>query len=202
MVGVGEFPIGPDYRMVPLTFGWAPSPDQYLIALSIIVVIAGTLGGMAARSELASGSDDLPTNSETTLGVKNGHWWWLWFPMSTWATAVPSAVYLCWLLLASGGHWMMHPSIWFNWRWYLFFSFGAMTTYLPYMLLVAGISGAWGALAQGRVDGESRWRVALRFVGWAYGCGFCALWVSVLIGGWVLSKLPIVSDGKPWWVLF
>ena len=55
---------------------------------------------------------------------------------------------------------------------------------------------------RGRENEVSSGRVALRFVGCAYGCGFCALWISVLIGGWMFSKLPIVSNGKPWWILF
>lgn len=191
-----------DYPVGPLAFGWTPTPTTVLFALSVIVVLAGAIGGLEARSELASGSTGYVTNAELTLGIKRRHWLWLWFPMSTWACATPSAVYLVWLMLASGVHWFLHPSLWFNWRWYLFFSIGILTTYLPYALLTTGIGEAWQAVARGRENGLSAAGVAMRFIGYGYGCAFFALWISVLLAEWVLSKLPIVSDGRPWWILF
>ena len=198
--GTGDLQV--DYVIEPLAFGWTPSVGALFFALSVIVVLAGMIGGLQARFELHRTSVEYTTDEQLTLGVRRGHWLWLWFPMSTWACAMPSAVYLVWLLLASGWHWVLHPSIWFNWRWWLFFSIGAVTTYLPYTLLTTGIGEAWEALARGRENGQSAIRVAMRFIGWGYGCAFCALWISVLVAEWVLSKLPIVSDGKPWWVFF
>ena len=187
-----------DYRPEPLAFGWTPTAVTVFFALSLMVIIAGAIGGLAARSELV----EYATNKELTLGVRRRHWLWLWLPMSSWACAMPSAVYLCWLLLASMWHWALHPSIWFNWRWLLFFSIGAVTTYLPYTLLTTGIEGAWQALAHGREKGQSALRVALLFIGYGYGIAFFAVWTSVLLAQWALSKLPIVSDGRPWWVFF
>jgi hypothetical protein len=185
----------------PLLFGFSPTANEILLGVSVLVILAGLAGGIAAFSTLREQSE-YPSNNELTLGVRNRHWLWLWFPMSTWACALPSALYLFWLLIASGWHWVLHPSIWFNLRWWLFFSLGAVTTYLPYSLLTTGISQAWGALADARSEGKSAVSTALSFIGWGYGCAFVALWASVLAGEWVFSKLPIVSDGKPWWILF
>jgi hypothetical protein len=191
-----------DYIAEPFAFGWTPSANFVFGSLSVLVLMAGLAGGLQARVELQSASGEYASDDELTLGVKKSHWWWLWFPMSSWACALPSAVYLCWLLLASGWHWIFHPSIWFNWRWWLFFSLGSFTTYLPYTLLTAGIGGAWDALARGRSEGASAVRVSLRFMGWGYGCAFIALWISVLAGEWVFSKLPIISERQPWWIPF
>ena len=201
LIAVGDGPIL-RYRMDPLAFGWAPTVGAYFSTLSLAAVVAGAIGGFGASEELAGNSVKYDTGNSVTLGVRNGHWWWLWFPMSSWACAMPSAIYLLWLLVVSGVYWAWHPSLWFNWRWALFFSLGTLTTYLPYVFLSTGITESWDVLARGRDRGLSKWRIALRFLGWSYGCGFCAVWISVFIGEWVLSKLPLVSETKPWWVLF
>lgn len=188
------------YPMEPLPFGWTPGPFAAFIGLSVIVIIAGTIGGLQARSFLRSGESE--TDEQLTLGIKRRHWLWLWIPMSTWACALPSAVYLIWLVLALGWHWIAHPSIWFNWRWLLFFSFGVMTTYLPYAFLSTGITEALAVVSQHHDPRPSAKQALTRFIGWGYGCAFLGVWISVLVAEWVLSKLPIVSDGKPWWILF
>ena len=190
------------YPLEPLAFGWTPTVRTVFFALWAIVLLAGLLGGIGARSELARPSAPYVTNEQQILGVRRKHWLWLWLPMSTWACAVPTAVYLLWLSLAAVWHWVVHPPIWFNWRWYLFFTFGAMTVYLPYALLSTGIKEAWHTLAWGHESGLSAVRVTMRFVKYGYGLAFCGFWIAVLCGEWVLSKLPIASAGKPWWMLF
>jgi hypothetical protein len=191
-----------DQKISPLFLGWTPSANAIFFGLSSVVLLAGILGGVAARGELARVEGKYPSNEELTLGIRNRHWLWLWFPMSSWACALPSAGYLWWFLLASGWYWILHPSIWFNWRWWLFFSVGAITTYLPCSCLATGIGEAWEKLANGRARGMSGIRVAMGFVTWGYGYSFVALWIAVLAGEWVVSKLPLASESKPWWIFF
>ena len=96
---------------------------------------------------------------------------------------------------------MVHPSLWFNWRWWLFFSIGAMVTYLPYSALATGVQAALAVLAENK-DHLRPAQVAIRFVGWGYGCAMLGSVVLSFVGFWVLSKLPVASGGTPWWVFF
>jgi len=102
------------------------------------------------------------------LGIHWGHWYWLWLPISLWAGAIPGVLYLLWLFLATGWHWLFHPSLWFAWHWWLYSIFGAFFIVLPYSLLTTGIEEALKVLSTGKERGMGGAAVAVRFMGWGF----------------------------------
>jgi hypothetical protein len=191
-----------DSRLPALAFGWEPPAFAFGAVLLVLSLVAGIVGGASAES---MSFEDSTENSITKyLGqIRPRHWWWLWFPMSSWAGMLPTVAYLFWLTLATAWYWMVHPSLWFNWRWFLFLSFGAVFTYLPFSALATGVQEAFAVLAEGRKRHLRPFQVGLRFLGWGYGCAMLGSIVLSFVAFWILSKLPVAgTSSKPWWMFF
>src|SRR5712691_11513431 len=129
---------GLSYRLPPLMFGWSPTAIGFVFIFSLILLGTGYFVGISARTTLIEGRNDsedeqlYDSQSKTILGIRWGHWYWLWFPISLWAYAIPGVLYLLWLWLATGWHWLFHPSLWFDWHWWLYSLFGGFFIALPY----------------------------------------------------------------------
>jgi len=191
-------PEGFNYEMAPLVFGWRPNPLGYICLLAVLSPFLGYLGGRAAELSV----EDTSSDQSPLCRVLAIHWLWLWFPLSSWAFIFPSMVYLFWLALAAMLHWMFHPSLWFNWRWDVFLSWGVLFTYFPLALWWAGVTKACAVLGDGEENGLGRLQVALRFLGWGYGAAMFGSSAMSFIAFWALDKLPIASAHKPWWAFF
>jgi hypothetical protein len=175
------------YRLPAPVFGWGPTVATYTRGLLLLGIGASFVGGLAAQSELQRGRAE----ENQILEVPRGHWLWLWIPISSWAGAIPGALFLLWLTVAAEWHWIFHPSLWFNWRWWLFLQVGGIIfTGLPYILLSTGLSEAWDILSSGRQRGISKTAIAFRFIAWGYGCAVVGCWLSMFIGFWIFSHLP------------
>lgn len=194
---------GLDYELAPLVFGWRPNALGFIFILCILTLAIGFLAGkvayeLAAQEELSNGTNQ----SRFVLGIRWGHWLWLWIPVWSWAGISAVCLYLAWLALAMGWHWVLHPSLWFIWRWILYGFFGLSFTILPFGLLIEGIENSLATLSSDTQLAISKGRVALRFVGYGFGMAVLGAILSMQVAFWILSKLPIVSEGgKPWWVL-
>jgi hypothetical protein len=189
-----------DLQLPAVAFGWEPPAFVYGTAFLVLSLVAGIAGG--ASGDSMSFEESAEDTLTSVVGhIRPRHWWWLWIPLSSWAYVFPTVAYLFWLALATGWHWAVHPSLWFNWRWFLFLSFGVVLTYLPYAVFVTGITGACAILAQGKNRRLRGFQVALRFIGWGYGCAVLGSGILSFMGFWVLGKLPIAgAASKPWWV--
>ena len=190
-----------DSKLPALAFGWEPSAFAFGTVLLVLSLVAGIVGG--ASAEAITFEDSAENTMTYYIGqIRPRHWWWLWFAISSWLGMLPTVAYLLLLTLATGWHWMVHPSLWFNWRWFLFFSFGAMFTYLPYAALATGVQEALAVLAEGKKRHLRPVQVGLRFLGWGYGYAMLGSIALSFVGFWILSKLPVASESTPWWVFF
>ncbi len=198
-----------NFRLPPLIFGWAPTALGFVVTLCFVIVIAGFAVGITAANHLrlSQTEDAFETIGDSQawriLGVHWAHWYWLWIPMAFWATILIYALYSIWLGIATGWHWIVHPSLWFSWRWWVFDAFRFAFVIYPMSLLQGGVVGAWVALAEGKRQGLSTFSVAGKFLGHGVLVAILGSTICLAIGDWFLSRLPIVaSHGKPWWIFF
>jgi hypothetical protein len=93
-------------------WGFRPSPTQFLVviaALTLLSGLLGTVGGKAMRDD--------ESLAGPILGIRGGHWFWLWLPVYAWVAILPTGIYYLWLEIISSGYVLIHPSLWFDEAW-------------------------------------------------------------------------------------
>jgi hypothetical protein len=186
--------------VLPAILGWEPPAYIFGTVLLVLSIIGGVLAGSAADSAI-SRIPDRESYTDIARNVNHPHWWWLWIPISVWAGLVPGIGYLLWLAIATGWHWIFHPSLWFSVRWFFFLSIGITFTYLPYTAFATGVQIGLSILAHAKPRGQ-RIHIALHFLLWGIGCAVGATLALSFVGFWILEKLPIASEKAPWWMVF
>lgn len=193
-----------DYQLEPLIFGWSPNAVGFAFVVCVLTLAVGTSAGLMARTMLDKEDDDESASDPSGgfLGIRWGHWLWLWIPIWSWSYLMGLALYVGWLALATGWHWAFHPSLWFNWKWLLFGTFGIGFTVLPITLLGEGIGNALETMEIRNTLTLSRWGKIFRFLGYGYGMAVFGTMLSLQLAFWILSHLPLVAGKElPWWIL-
>jgi len=93
-------------------WGFRPSPSQFLVAIAALTLMSGllgTVGGKAMRDD--------ESLAGPILGIRGGHWFWLWLPVYAWVAILPTGIYYLWLEIISSGYVLIHPSLWFDEAW-------------------------------------------------------------------------------------
>jgi hypothetical protein len=93
-------------------WGFRPSPSQFLVAIAALTLLSGllgTVGGKAMRDD--------ESLAGPILGIRGGHWFWLWLPAYAWVAILPTGIYYLWLEIISSGYVLIHPSLWFDEAW-------------------------------------------------------------------------------------
>jgi hypothetical protein len=68
------------------------SVTQILIGIAVATLFFGLVGTFVGRAVRADA-----VFHESLLGIRHGHWWWLWIALYAWVVIVPTAAYYFWL---------------------------------------------------------------------------------------------------------
>jgi hypothetical protein len=93
-------------------WGFRPSPTQFLVAIAALTLLSGLLGTVAGKA-----MRDDESLAGPILGIRGGHWFWLWLPIYAWVAILPTGIYYLWLEIISSGYVVIHPSLWFDEAW-------------------------------------------------------------------------------------
>jgi len=176
----------------------------YGLVMLILFFAAGIIGGH--RGQLFAEEDkqfDTEPKRKSLFNIWWVHWLWLWIPIQYLALDIFRFGYTIWLDFALGWHFAFHPSLWFQWQWWLYGLFGIGISWMPIGILLLGYFKAFEVLAEGWRRGLGKLQVVWRFL---------VFWLLVPVGAniinvfvlWIFSNLPIIlpQSGRPWWIIF
>jgi len=171
-------------------FGYPLSIGSYLFGLSSLIVIVGL-----ASSYLGAKS----RNDEELTGllflVPSRHWLWLWIAVIVWLGMLPMVGYYVWLQVATGLFLLIHPSLWFQDAFDVFFSS------LGIAALFKGIEISLRAVSDKNSYGGVVWKRVLMFV---TGTVVLTSVVSPLLLNLDIDRMknmPASLGAHPWWIL-
>ena len=175
-------------------FGFRPSPAQFLVAIAALTLLSGllgTAGGKAMRDD--------ESLAGPILGIRGGHWFWLWLAVYAWVAILPTGIYYFWLEIISSGYVLIHPSLWLSeaWTegWTLTFGFaGFAATIYGVQISVFNVSAAC----------SSEVRTRKRVVQFLLGTLILAGPVANILFRIAIHSLKHLPDGittNPWWIL-
>lgn len=175
-------------------FGIRPSPAQFLVAMAALTLLSGmlgTIGGKAMRDD--------ESLAGPILGIRGGHWFWLWLAVYAWVAILPTGIYYFWLEIISSGYVLIHPSLWLSeaWTegWTLTFGFAG---------LAATIYGVQISIVSASAAGSSEVRTRKRVLQFLLGTLILAGPVANILFRIAIHSLKHLPDGitaNPWWIL-
>ena len=175
-------------------FGLRPSPVQFLVAIAALTLLSGllgTAGGKAMRDD--------ESLAGPILGIRGGHWFWLWLAVYAWVAILPTGIYYFWLEIISSGYVLIHPSLWLSeaWTegWTLTFGFaGFAATIYGVQISVFNVSAAC----------SSEVRTRKRVLQFLLGTLILAGPVANILFRIAIHSLKHLPDGittNPWWIM-
>lgn len=175
-------------------WGFRPSPTQFLVAIAALTLLSGllgTVGGKAMRSDQSL--------ADPILGIRGGHWFWLWLAVYAWVAILPTGIYYLWLEIIGSGYVLIHPSLWWGeaWTegWTLTFGFaGFAATIYGVQISIFNVSAACSS------EVRTRKRVLQFLLGTLILVGPVAN-ILFRIAIHSLKHLPDGITTNPWWIL-
>ncbi len=80
-------------------FGFRPSQTQFLVAIAVLMLLSGLLGTASGKA-----MRDDESLAGPILGIRGGHWFWLWLAVYAWVAIFPTGIYYLWLEIISSGY--------------------------------------------------------------------------------------------------
>jgi hypothetical protein len=175
-------------------WGFRPSPTQFLLAIAALTLLSGllgTVGGKAMRDD--------ESLAGPILGIRGGHWFWIWLAVYAWVAILPTGIYYFWLEIISSGCVLIHPSLWLSeaWTegWTLTFGFaGYAATIYGVQISIFNVSAAC----------SSEVRTRKRVLQFLLGTLILAGPVANILFRIAIHSLKHLPDGittNPWWIL-
>lgn len=197
------------YELLPEVFGWRPTYLGGALVFFIFSTLMALLAGANARHILNEEEDEkkhggIPTSATDSLrilGVRWGHYIWLWAPIACWASLSIITLFVVTIDLNLGWFWAQHSGLYSNWRWWVYGILTIIVTCLPFGFLKIGMRRSWIALAADRGLGLAP--VLLRFLGYGVGLAIIASLIVDSLALYGFSQLPVAGAiPHPWWMLF
>lgn len=175
-------------------FGFRPSPTQFLVAIAALTLLSGLLGTIAGK---AMRDDD--SLAGPILGIRGGHWFWLWLAVYAWVAILPTGIYYFWLEIISTGYVLIHPSLWLGEAWT-----EGWTLTFGFMGLAATIYGVQISIFNVSAACSSEIRMRKRVLQFLLGTLILAGPVANILFRIAIHSLKHLPDGittNPWWIL-
>lgn len=176
-------------------FGQSLTVTQVIPGNACAVLLLGLIGTFVGRTVRADA-----VFSESLLGIRHGHWWWLWIAVFAWASILPTGLYYFWLEIVSTFYVLIHPSLWFNDAWTegWTLTFGVFGT----AAVLYGVGMSFENLSAKASSGKSTLkRVLLFWLGTFILAGGPVANVFYRLAIHTLKHLPDGITANPWWVL-
>jgi len=175
-------------------WGFRQSPTQFLMAIAALTLLSGllgTVGGKAMRDD--------ESLAGPILGIRGGHWFWLWLPVYAWVAILPTGIYYLWLEIISSGYVLIHPSLWFDEAW----TEGWTITFgiAGFAALMYGVQISIFNVSAAR---SSEVRTRKRVLHFLLGTLILAGPVANILFRIAIHSLKHLPDGitaNPWWIL-
>jgi hypothetical protein len=188
LLGAGEG--GSDVSIL----GFRPSPTQFLVAIAALTLLSGLLGTIAGKA-----MRDDESLAGPILGIRGGHWFWLWLAVYAWVAILPTGIYYFWLEIISTGYVLIHPSLWLGEAWT-----EGWTLTFGFMGLAATVYGVQTSIFNVSAACSSEVRTRKRVLQFLLGTLILAGPVANILFRIAIHSLKHLPDGitnNPWWIL-